>query len=211
MHTSTRLALLALLAATAACGAKPQPEQPLPQQLPPNQPAINADSARQAQEAAERQRRTADSLAAAARDSAARANAATANAATAAARAEAERMFADQIHFDYDKFDIRPEDQAILDWKARLLLANSSMTLRISGHADDRGSDEYNLALGNRRAAAAKRYLVNKGVPEGRIVIDSYGEERPLDTAATDAAWARNRRDEFVLTASPATWSLPTP
>ena len=208
MHTSTRLALLALLAATAACGAKPQPEQPLPQQQPQTPPAINADSARQAQEAADRQRRLADSLAAAARDSAMRANT---TAATAAARAEAERMFADQIHFEYDKFDVRPEDQAILDWKARLLLANPSMTLRISGHADDRGSDEYNLALGNRRAGAAKRYLVNKGVPEGRIVIDSYGEERPLDTAATDEAWAKNRRDEFVLSASPATWSLPTP
>ena len=210
MHTSTRLALLALLAATAACGAKPQPEQVLPQQQP-TQPTFNADSARQAQEAADRQRRMADSLAAAARDSAARANAAAANATTAAARAEAERMFADQIHFEYDKFDIRPEDQTILDWKARLLLANPSMTLQISGHADDRGSDEYNLALGNRRAGAAKRYLVNKGVPEGRMVIDSYGEERPLDTAATEEAWARNRRDEFALTASPTLWSLPSP
>lgn len=209
MHTSTRLALLALLAATAACGAKPQPEQPLPQQQP--QTAINADSARQAREAAERQRRLADSLAAAARDSAMRVNAAASNAVTAVARAEAERMFADQIHFEYDKFDVRPEDQAILDWKARLLLANPSMALRISGHADDRGSDEYNLALSNRRAGSAKRYLVNKGVPDDRIVVDSYGEERPLDTAATEEAWARNRRDEFVLTASPAIWSLPTP
>jgi peptidoglycan-associated lipoprotein len=206
MHTSTRAALLALLVATAACGAKPQPEQPLPQQQP-TQPTFNADSARQAQEAAQRR---ADSLAAAARDSAARANA-TANAATAAARAEAERMLGNQIHFDYDKFDIRPDDQALLDWKARLLLANPAMTLRISGHADERGSDEYNLALGNRRAAAAKRYLVNKGVPEARIATDSYGEEKPLDPASTEEAWAKNRRDEFSLTASPATWSLPTP
>ncbi|MBW8772110.1 MAG: OmpA family protein [Gemmatimonadetes bacterium] len=210
MHTSTRLALLALLAVTAACGAKPQPEQPQPQTLPTT-PAVNADSARAAQEAADRARRTADSLAAAQRDSIARANAAAANSATAAARAEAERMLANQIHFDYDKFDIRPDDQAIIDWKARLLLANPAMTLRISGHADDRGSDEYNLALGNRRAAAAKRYLVNKGIPEARIVTDSYGEERPLDPAETEEAWAKNRRDEFVLTASPATWSLPTP
>ena len=208
MHTSTRLALIALLAATAACGAKPQPEQPLPQQQPQTPPAINADSARQAQEAADRQRRLADSLAAAARDSAMRASTSVA---TAAARAEAERMFADQIHFEYDKFDVRHEDQVTLDWKVRLLLANPSMTVRISGHADDRGSDEYNLALGNRRAGAAKRYLVNKGVPEGRIEIDSYGEERPLDTAATEEAWAKNRRDEFVLSASPAIWSLPRP
>lgn len=210
MHMTTRLALLALLAATAACGAKPAPEQPLPQ-TQPTTPTVNADSARAAQEAAERARRTADSLAAAQRDSAARAAAAAANAATAAARAEAERMFADQIHFDYDKSDIRPDDQGILDWKARLLLANPAMTIRISGHADERGSDEYNLALSNRRAGAAKRYLVNKGIAESRITTDAYGEERPLDTGSTEEAWARNRRDEFVITAAPATWTLPTP
>ena len=208
MLTSSRLVLLAALVATAACGAKPQPEQPLPQQQNlATQPSVNADSVRRAQEAADRRRRLADSLAAAARDSAAR----VAATATAAARAEAARMFADQIHFDYDKFDIRPEDQALLDWKARILLANVDITVRISGHADDRGSDEYNLALGNRRAAAAKRYLLNKGVAEGRIVIDSYGEERPLDTGATEEAWAVNRRAEFAITAAPAIWSLPTP
>lgn len=206
MSTTTRLALLALLAATAACGAKPAPEQPLPQ-TEPTTPTVNADSARAAQEAAERARRTADSLAAWRRDSAARAAAA----ATAAARAEAERMVADQIHFDYDKSEIRADDQGILDWKARLLLANPAMAIRISGHADERGSDEYNLALSSRRAAAAKRYLVNKGIAENRITTDAYGEERPLDTASTEEAWARNRRDEFVITAAPATWTLPTP
>ena len=132
-------------------------------------------------------------------------------ASTAAARAEAERALANMIHFDYDKADIRSDDEAVLDWKARLLNANPAMTLRISGHADDRGSDEYNLALGNRRAAAAKRYLVNKGIAEGRIVIDSYGEERPLDPAETEEAWAKNRRDEFVLTAQPPAWVIPAP
>jgi peptidoglycan-associated lipoprotein len=120
-------------------------------------------------------------------------------------------MLGNQIHFEYDKSDIRPEDQALLDWKARLLQANPAMTLRISGHADERGSDEYNLALGSRRAAAAKRYLVNKGIAEARIATDSYGEEKPLDPASTEAAWAKNRRDEFSLTASPATWTVPTP
>lgn len=208
MHMSRRsLSVTFALLAGAACKPAAPPEQPIPQQQQPTQPAVDADSARRAQEAADRQRRLADSLAAAARDSAMRA----ASGATAAARAEAERAFADQIHFDYDKFDIRADDEAILDWKARILLANPGISIRISGHADDRGSDEYNLALGNRRAAAAKRYLVNKGVPEARIVIDSYGEERALDPGATEEAWARNRRDEFVITASPATWSLPTP
>ena len=206
MHMTTRMALLALLAVTAACGAKPAPEQPLPQ-TQPNTPTVNADSARAAQEAADRARRTADSLAAAQREAAVR----TADAAAAAARAEAERMLANQIHFDYDKSDIRADDQAVLDWKARLLLANPAMTIRISGHADERGSDEYNLALSNRRAGAAKRYLVNKGIAENRITTDAYGEERPLDTASTEEAWARNRRDEFVITAAPTTWTLPTP
>ena len=207
MHMPTRLTLLSIVALAAACNPKPAPEQPIPQPAV-TQPTVNADSARLAQEDAARRQRTADSLAAAARDSAARANA---TAATAAARAEAERALANMIHFDYDKADIRSDDEAVLDWKARLLAANPTMTLRISGHADDRGSDEYNLALGNRRAAAAKRYLVNKGVAEGRIITDSYGEERPLDPAETEEAWAKNRRDEFVLTAQPATWSLPTP
>lgn len=202
--TAIRRILIAtgLAVATAACGGKPEPEQPLPQ-TQPNTPAVNADSVRRAQEEAERRR--ADSIAAA---NAAAARAAAERAA-ATAKTEAERMFANQVHFDYDKSDIRADDQAILDWKVRLLQANPSMTIRISGHADERGSDEYNLALGNRRAGAAKRYLVNKGIDASRISTDSYGEERPLDTAGSEAAWAANRRAEFTITAGPATWSLP--
>lgn len=198
---STRIILLSILALAAACNPKPAPEQPIPQPVVTT-PTVNADSARAAEEAAARARRTADSLAAAARDSAAKA--------AAAARAEAASALANMIHFDYDKSDIRPDDQTILDWKARLLGANPSMTLQISGHADSRGSDEYNLALGNRRAAAAKRYLVNKGVADGRITTNSYGEERPLDPAENEDAWAKNRRDEFTLTAQPTTWVLPS-
>ena len=199
-----RILIVSGLVLAAACSKPPAPEQPVPQ-TQPTTPTVNADSARRAQEEAERRR--ADSIAAAN----AAAAAAAANAAGAAARAEAERAFANQVHFDYDKSEIRAEDQGILDWKARLLAANPSMTIRISGHADDRGSDEYNLALSNRRAGAAKRYLVNKGIAEARISTDSYGEERPLDTAATEAAWAANRRAEFTITAGPATWSIPTP
>jgi peptidoglycan-associated lipoprotein len=205
MSVSRRTLLAAAVLITAACGGS-QPEQPVPQ-TQPNTPTVNADSARRAQEEADRRRREADSIAAAQRDAAAR----TAAAAAAAARAEAERAFANQVHFDYDKSEIRGEDQGILDWKVRLLQANESITIRISGHADDRGSDEYNLALGNRRAAAAKRYLVSKGIAESRISTDSFGEERPLDTAANEAAWAANRRAEFVITAGPATWTIPTP
>jgi peptidoglycan-associated lipoprotein len=88
---------------------------------------------------------------------------------------------------------------ANLDRKAAILNANSNVQVRISGHADDRGSDEYNLALGNRRAAAAKRYLVSKGVADARIAIVSFGEERPVAMGADEASWAQNRRDEFEI------------
>lgn len=104
------------------------------------------------------------------------------------------------IHFDYDRSDVRMDDQAALDRKAAILQANPGVQIRIAGHADDRGSDEYNLALGNRRAASAKRYLVNKGIAEARITIISFGEERPVDPARTEDAWAKNRRDEFEIT-----------
>jgi peptidoglycan-associated lipoprotein len=72
--------------------------------------------------------------------------------------------------------------------------------MRISGHADERGSDEYNLALGNRRAAAAKRYLTGKGVADGRLEVVSYGEERPANPGHDEGSWAENRRDEFEVT-----------
>jgi peptidoglycan-associated lipoprotein len=105
------------------------------------------------------------------------------------------------IHFEYDKADIRPEDQAILDRKAEVLRANPAVRVRISGHADERGSDEYNQVLGQRRANAAKTYLVGRGIDAGRIDVVSYGEERPVDRASTEDAWAANRRDEFEVTA----------
>jgi len=79
--------------------------------------------------------------------------------------------------------------------------ANPNLKLRVSGHADERGSDEYNLALGNRRAAAAKRYLENKGIDGSRIEVVSYGEERPLNPGTDETAYAQNRRDEFEVTA----------
>ncbi len=105
------------------------------------------------------------------------------------------------IHFEYDKSDIRSEDQAILNRKADVLRANPAVRLRVSGHADERGSDEYNQVLGQRRANAAKTYLVARGIDAGRIDVISYGEERPVDRASTESAWAMNRRDEFEVTA----------
>jgi len=96
---------------------------------------------------------------------------------------------------------VRADDAANLDRKAAILGANPAVRLRISGHADERGSDEYNLALGMRRAAAAKRYLENKGVEGARIEVISYGEERPLATGTDESSYANNRRDEFDVTA----------
>jgi len=105
------------------------------------------------------------------------------------------------VHFDYDQADLRPDDKAILDAKIPILQANSGVTIRISGHTDERGSDEYNLALGQRRAAAVKAYLVQHGIADARIETISYGEERPIAQGSDEAAYAQNRRAEFEITA----------
>jgi peptidoglycan-associated lipoprotein len=101
------------------------------------------------------------------------------------------------IHFDFDKYDIRPGDAKILDANATWLKSNSDLVL-IEGHCDERGTNEYNLALGERRAKATMNYLVSQGVQAGRITIISYGEERPLCTEHTEACWATNRRAHFL-------------
>ena len=119
-----------------------------------------------------------------------------------AARHEAERavlvnQLAETIHFDYDQFVIGADDTGRLDRKAAILKANPALRIRVTGHADERGSDEYNLALGMKRAVAAKDYLVRLGVDASRIEVASLGREVPLDPSPTEAAYAKNRRDEF--------------
>jgi peptidoglycan-associated lipoprotein len=104
------------------------------------------------------------------------------------------------IYFDYDKSTIRPDAAATLDQKIPWLQANPGMRIRIEGNADERGSDEYNLALGQRRAASAKKYLVEHGnIDAGRFDLVSYGEERPVCTDHNEDCWQRNRRDDFVI------------
>ena len=93
-----------------------------------------------------------------------------------------------RIYFGFDRSDLNDSARATLDSKVPVLQANPDMRIRIAGHADPRGSDEYNLALGNRRAAAAKRYLENKGIDGSRIDVVSYGEERPLNPGHDEAA-----------------------
>jgi len=178
----------------AGCGKK------TPQQIAP---VANADSAA----AAERARQ--DSIAAAqaeadrrAREEADRvARQKTADSLAALGRTsdEVKSMVAAMIHFDYDKSSVRPDDAGTLDQKVAILQANPELKIRVHGHCDERGSDEYNLALGNRRAQAAKQYLVSHGIDASRIETQSWGEEKPLVDGHDESAWSQNRRDEFEI------------
>ncbi len=103
------------------------------------------------------------------------------------------------IYFDYDSFSIKPEDRKILAEKASYLNAHPDARVRIEGHCDERGTTEYNMALGERRAKAAQEYLVFLGISPDRISVISYGEEKPVDPGHSEDAWTQNRRDHFVL------------
>jgi peptidoglycan-associated lipoprotein len=103
--------------------------------------------------------------------------------------------------FDYDRSDLTDQDRSILDAKIPILQSNPMVHIRINGNCDDRGSDEYNMALGQRRAAMAKRYLTDHGIDASRIDVISYGKERPLAQGSDDASLARNRNDQFEITA----------
>jgi peptidoglycan-associated lipoprotein len=190
------LLLLSCVAAAVlvACGGGAKPEPPAPQG--PNADSIaaaekarqdsmaaaQAEADRLARLEAERRQHIADSLAALGRTSEA-----------------VKTILATMIHFDYDKAIVRGGDAGVLDQKVGILQANPGLRIRISGHCDERGSDEYNLALGNRRATAAKQYLVSHGIDASRIETASYGEERPIDPGHDENAWAQNRRDEFEI------------
>ena len=102
------------------------------------------------------------------------------------------------INFDFDKAVIRPGDAKTLDASADWLRRNPNNLLLIEGHCDERGTPEYNLALGERRAKAAMDYLVSKGVSSDRITIVSFGKERPLCSESSEACRAQNRRDQFL-------------
>ena len=117
-------------------------------------------------------------------------------------RAEAARRTMEAaIYFAYDRSDLTADARAALDAKLDMLRDAQAMRIIVEGHTDDRGSDEYNLALGQRRAAAAKRYLVQRGIPADRIETMSFGEERPTCTDQAEQCWSANRRDEFRITA----------
>jgi peptidoglycan-associated lipoprotein len=187
--------------ALVACSKPAPPPPPAPVAATPNADSIRrvregqvrADSASRADamRRANEQRR-ADSI------SAAR----TAAAEAAARDAESmRRTIGTTVYFDFDKSELRSDTREVLDAKLPILVANAGVTIRIAGHTDERGSGEYNLQLGQRRAASVRDYLVARGVATSRLELVSYGEERPVCQEKNEMCWSRNRRAEFEITA----------
>lgn len=121
----------------------------------------------------------------------------------AAARdaASARAVLAQSIYFDFDRATIRDDQQSALEAKVPVLAGNSAFHIRVEGNTDERGSTEYNIALGMRRAAEAKRFLTDRGIAAARIETVSYGEERARCTTHEESCWQQNRRDDFNITA----------
>jgi peptidoglycan-associated lipoprotein len=103
------------------------------------------------------------------------------------------------VYFDFDRFTIRDDMKSVLEKNAEWLKKNSAVAIQIQGNCDERGSNEYNIALGERRAQSIKEYLINYGVKQSRLSTISYGEEKPADPGHTEEAWAKNRRGEIVI------------
>lgn len=183
-----RTFVVTVLAATLFVGACKKEPPPAP---PP------APSGPTAAELAEQQR-IRDSIAAA---EAARQAALAAERAAEEARARARSLLTERIHFDYDMSEIRPDAEQLLRSKLEVLRASPNVRIRIEGHCDDRGSNEYNDALGNRRAQSVVDFFTNFGLDSSRFTIVSFGEDRPLVRASNEDAWAQNRRAEFIITA----------
>jgi peptidoglycan-associated lipoprotein len=189
-HRHFALSLLALASVAGLDGCRRQ-------QVVPTPTPVGADTAGAAQ-------RRADALAAQRRaDSLAAANSAASRDASAAAdrqaQAEMTNVLAQKVYFDFDRDQLRDDGAATLDAKSAILLANPSITLVVTGHTDERGTAEYNLALGQRRAAAVKRYLASKGVGEGRITTQSLGDSQPAAAGSDETAYQQNRRAEFEV------------
>jgi peptidoglycan-associated lipoprotein len=189
------VALVTAALAVAACHKAPAPA-PAPATAPA--PDNSAADARARAAAAAR----ADSIARA--DAARRAAADRADAerrAREAAAAAARATLGATIYFDLDKDALRSDAEQALDAKVVVLKAQPNVHIRIDGNADDRGSDEYNLALGQRRSATAKRYLEARGIDASRLEVVSFGKERPVCKDEAESCWQQNRRDGFSITA----------
>lgn len=103
------------------------------------------------------------------------------------------------VYFDFDRFTIRDDMKSTLEKDAEWLKKNQKVNIRVEGHCDERGTNEYNIALGERRAQSIKEYLINYGIAQSRLSTISYGEEKPVDLDHTEEAWTKNRRGELVI------------
>jgi len=188
IHRGMALALVAVVG-VSACKKNPETVA-VPANTTPPAPTETCDAACR--------QRIADSTAAAnaARD---RAAADAAERARLAAIESARNTLMATIYFDYDASEIRGDARSALDAKLPILRANTGVQLRISGHADERGSDQYNDALGQQRAAQAKRYLTDRGIDASRIATSTFGREHPAVQGTGEEVWAKNRRDEFQI------------
>jgi len=113
--------------------------------------------------------------------------------------AEGEEGPLSDIHFDYDRYNLTDEAADVMAANGEYLMNHPDVNVLIEGHCDERGTEEYNLALGEKRALTARDFLVRFGIDRSRISIISYGEERPLDPASNETAWSANRRAHFVV------------
>lgn len=190
MNRGHRVLALSVIALAAVSACRKKPETTATPVTPTPAPTCD-QRCRDSISLAEKRRADSISAAAAAAEAAARERALASTRATLAAA----------VYFDYDSDELSGDARAALDAKLPILRANPGLRLRIAGHTDERGSDEYNLALGQRRAASVKRYLTDQGIDGGRMDIISYGEERPTVTESSEEAWRMNRRAEFEITA----------
>ena len=210
MRTTSFLFTIAGLALAAGCHNSPPPEKPAPK---PSEAEVarqrhvqdsldvvaraTADSVERARQAALASQAKADSIEQV--RLAAETAAAKAADEAAAKSAQLRDELGIMVHFDVAKARIQQDGMAALDRKVAILAANPTVRLRITGAADNRGSDSYNQALGDRRAAVVKQYLVEKGIDVARLDEASSGEKSPIDAGSGEAAWAMNRRAEFVI------------
>jgi peptidoglycan-associated lipoprotein len=182
MMRKSVLAILALGLVLNACRrAEPEQPTPVPSAATPDTAGQGAARARADSIAAENARREEEAR-------------------RAAAGEEVRNTLTEMVFFDYDRSEIRSDMQDVMSRKAAALRANPNVTLRIEGHADERGSVEYNLALSLRRANAVREYLTGAGLDAGRFEVAAFGEEQPLETGQSEDAYARNRRAEFQVT-----------
>ncbi|MEX2529097.1 MAG: peptidoglycan-associated lipoprotein Pal [Gemmatimonadota bacterium] len=189
MYRRFFIPVLALTVLLAGC-RREAPPAPAPEPTGPSQAELDrmrADSIAQAraeaERAAEAERQRQEELA------------------RQRAIAAARDILGQRVHFDLDESRIRPDAEQALRQKADILRASPNVRLRLEGHADERGSNEYNLALGNRRAESVLQFFTSFGLDASRFTTVSYGEERPLVNQSNESAWDQNRRVEFIVTA----------